>query len=83
MDYWGSEVVEIILANNGVSTMPTPDDEFENDADDVDFDDDESCEPVGSCDECGCDIYEDDIDEDGTLCDQCRWHMSGGISTTE
>lgn len=62
--------------------MPTPDDEFDNDYDDGDFDE-EYYEPVGSCDNCECDIYEDDVDEDGALCDQCRWSMSGGIQATE
>lgn len=31
--------------------------------------DDEYHEPVGSCDNCECDIYEDEVDEDGALCD--------------
>lgn len=30
------------------------------------------CQPVGSCDECGCDIYPDEYHGDG-LCDQCAW----------
>jgi hypothetical protein len=30
-------------------------------------------EPVGSCDNCGCDIYPGEGD-DG-LCDQCEWYL--------
>ncbi len=32
-------------------------------------------EPTGSCDECGVDIYADDI---GGLCDQCQWYAEMG-----
>lgn len=30
-------------------------------------------EPVGSCERCGCNLYEDDDEE---LCDQCLWWAS-------
>lgn len=46
--------------------------------DDFDYPDDyvpledESREPVGSCEWCGTNLYEDDDDE---LCDQCLWHV--------
>lgn len=36
----------------------------------LDHDDDYS-EPVGSCEWCGTNLYEDDDEE---LCDQCLWH---------
>lgn len=32
-------------------------------------------EPVGSCDWCGSNIYDDDCDG---LCDQCAWHAGQG-----
>ncbi len=38
--------------------------------DDADWIDED--EPVDSCDECGCNLYEGDLDGSG-LCDQCRW----------
>jgi hypothetical protein len=46
----------------------------------VDFDINEECdddysEPVGSCENCGTNLYEDD-DED--LCDQCLWRSQFG-----
>lgn len=37
--------------------------------------DEPSDEPVGSCDECGTNLYEED---DEFLCDQCLWRMTGG-----
>ena len=47
--------------------------------DDYDFyGDDDYSEPVGSCEWCGTNLYED---EDEFLCDQCLWHAeqnSGG-----
>ena len=36
----------------------------------MDSGDDEASEPVGSCDDCGTNLYEDD---DPELCDQCLW----------
>jgi hypothetical protein len=33
-------------------------------------DDDDGMEPVGSCEECGVNLYEDD---DDCLCDWCLW----------
>lgn len=38
-------------------------------------DDDPEDEPVGSCEECGTNIYADDDEE---LCDQCLWRLKGG-----
>lgn len=46
-------------------------DDFDHD----DLDADERCEPVGSCDECGSDIYDDDWNG---LCEQCAWHAEQG-----
>jgi NAD-dependent SIR2 family protein deacetylase len=40
-----------------------------------DFDDDG--EPVGSCEECGCNVYDPDSP---FLCDQCEWSLSMGAS---
>jgi len=31
-----------------------------------------NAEPIGSCDECGCNLYPDG-DDYGGLCDQCAW----------
>lgn len=31
---------------------------------------DDEGEPVGSCENCGCNLYADDL---GDLCDQCEW----------
>lgn len=39
------------------------------------YDDDPADEPVGSCDECGTNLYPEDDEE---LCDQCLWRMEGG-----
>lgn len=49
---------------------------------DFDFDDefvdyaDDNYEPVGSCEDCGTNLYEDD---DSLFCDQCLWHRTIGI----
>lgn len=42
------------------------------------MDDEEDGEPTGSCDECGCNIYDHEtFHSDGeTLCDQCAWYIS-------
>lgn len=51
-----------------------PDDDYD------DFDDDESCEPIGSCDECEQDIYEADyfdMDDGSRLCNHCAWIAMG------
>ena len=39
------------------------------------YDDDPEDDPVGSCDECGTNLYAEDDEE---LCDQCLWRMTGG-----
>lgn len=44
-----------------------------------DFDGD-CFEPVGSCEECGTNLYEDD---DPELCDQCLWRSIGGDDPEE
>jgi len=36
---------------------------------------DDHCESVGSCVNCGCDIYEDEVYGNGGLCDQCEWWL--------
>ena len=50
--------------------------------DEPDFEefDDESSEPIGSCDECESDIYEDDVYfyRGLRLCGQCLWAAKGG-----
>ncbi len=39
---------------------------------DESLDDEDYAEPIGSCDNCGTNIYR--YDDDGTeLCDQCQW----------
>lgn len=42
---------------------------------DIPFERENEC--IGSCDECGCDVYEDDAYEVGgdLLCDQCGWYV--------
>lgn len=40
-----------------------------------DFDDDYN-EPVGSCEECGINLYEED---DPEYCDQCLWRLQVGM----
>lgn len=64
--------------------MPTNIDKFpggdwDNDFDDC-YPDDESCEPIGSCDECESNLYEDDVYYYRGLrvCGQCLWSMKGG-----
>lgn len=53
-------------------------DDDENDWDGVYPDDyDEWNEPVGSCEQCGTNLYEEDDEE---YCDQCLWRLSGGPS---
>lgn len=44
-----------------------------------DDDDEDSCEPIGSCDNCEQNIYEDDyyIFDGERLCDQCAWYAMG------
>lgn len=39
------------------------------------YEDDPADEPVGSCDECGTNLYPEDDEE---LCDQCLWRLEGG-----
>lgn len=57
------------------------DDDFDDDpeCDDLDFECDDSSEPIGSCDECECDVFEDDVYYvDGEqLCSRCAWVASG------
>jgi hypothetical protein len=43
-------------------------------------DDGMSNEPVGSCDECGVNIYEEN--EDTGLCDQCEFAIAASRPTT-
>lgn len=45
-----------------------------------DYDEDE---PIGACDECSGDVYEDAVvyAYGSTLCDQCAWYASGGIAS--
>lgn len=51
-------------------------DEMERDESvDVDPDWERENMPVGACDECGSNVYEDDLYADENLCDQCAWHM--------
>ncbi len=48
--------------------------------DEYDYSDDESCEAIGSCDECECDIYEADcyvMDDGLRLCGYCAWVAMG------
>lgn len=33
-------------------------------------------EPVGSCEQCGTNLYDED---DPEYCDQCLWWMQGGL----
>lgn len=40
------------------------------DRESVDRDEDWWDEPIGSCDRCGCNLYEED---DDCLCAQCEW----------
>lgn len=52
-----------------------------NDEDDYDYDPDDDHginEPIGSCEECKCDLYKDDcyIDHDEELCGQCYWRRT-------
>lgn len=51
------------------------DEDYEYDDDDDAWEDDESDEPVGSCEGCGTNLYEWDDDE---VCDQCLWRLTGG-----
>ena len=46
--------------------------EYDDDCDDdCDDDYDDYCEPIGSCEWCGTNLYSDDYDG---LCDLCAWH---------
>jgi len=38
------------------------------------FDDVDDWEPIGSCDNCGANIYDESEVHDG-LCDQCAWYV--------
>lgn len=54
------------------------DDDYEDEdfgEDDFDFEAEPCDEPVGSCEECGTNLYEED---DVEYCDQCLWRMQGG-----
>lgn len=48
-------------------------------AEDMGIDDDyeDLDKPVGSCEQCGGSLYEDD-DLENELCDQCSWYSKGG-----
>lgn len=39
------------------------------------YDYDPCNEPIGSCEDCGTNIYEDEDDGSG-LCDQCQWYIA-------
>ena len=51
---------------------PYEDDQWNEEYDDYEYDD-----PIGSCHECGMDIYEDEDDGSG-LCGQCQWYFEQG-----
>lgn len=60
--------------------MSEPDD-YELDAadwvtDTRDEDDDDYSEPIGSCEQCGVNLYQED---DLEYCDQCLWRLKGGM----
>lgn len=60
--------------------MSEPDD-YELDASDWvtdtrDEPDDDYNEPIGSCEQCGVNLYEEDDEE---YCDQCLWRLRGGM----
>lgn len=64
--------------------MSHPEDEYEVDDDYgdewYDYDEDDEGEPIGSCDNCDCNLYEDDCWHlDGMqFCNQCYWYATGG-----
>lgn len=65
-DEWQSLVESLLTAKQGCGmTEPEDDDNTLTDADD---------EPVGSCEECGENLYEDD---GSFLCDYCSWLSQG------
>lgn len=56
-------------------------DEYDDQCFEHEDDDYDSSEPIGSCDECATNLYEDDayVLPDGTeVCGQCLWYMTGG-----
>lgn len=54
------------------------DDEYDDQC--FEHEDDECNESIGSCDECECDLYEDDTYYRGGFqyCGQCYWAICGG-----
>lgn len=54
-------------------------DDDDDDYDDCCFEDDYD-EPIDACDECQCNVYEEEAwYHDGfVFCDQCWWYMTGG-----
>lgn len=59
------------IPDNGPASL----DGYEDDLDFWNGHDDPADEPVGSCEECGTNLYaEDDMD----YCDQCLWRLKGG-----
>ena len=43
----------------------------------ADTDDGDTSEPIGSCDECGGNLYGDEEEYDG-MCSQCAWYAEQG-----
>ena len=47
----------------------------------AELDDEEHCQPIGCCEECECDVFEDDVcvidDELVRLCGHCAWIAAG------
>lgn len=41
----------------------------------------DDAEPIGSCDNCGANVYAGGVDED--LCDQCAWYVYKANEDTE
>jgi hypothetical protein len=60
------------IPDNGPASL----DGYEDDRDFWDGDDDPYDEPVGSCEECGTNLY---VEDDQEYCDQCLWriHLNG------
>jgi len=52
------------------------DDDYETEYPDFDYDPYD--EPIGSCDECGTNLYANEPGESVEYCDQCLWRMQGG-----
>lgn len=53
-------------------------DAIEDDTDDEDWDDDDCDDDwhiIGSCQRCGCNLYDDECDDTETYCDSCHWWM--------